>query len=533
MSYVFNPFLGNLDSDSGGSVGGTGTANYVARWISATALSTGQLFDNGSNVGVGTVLPGAIFEVNKIITSTVGESLLLSKMAIANTSAGSLGNYINGDSQTTDTNSIADINTSIIGNRGLVIHDNGLVMTGSLYGVYSQVINGFVLGGANASAASNLWGGAFQSVATNTSNTNGAVVGGLFYAARRGAGGTNTFQAAGDFYNEVSGGTVGTMFGIRVLNDGLTGGSISTNQYTAYLDSFTTTGTTMNGGKYQLYLEQGDGIIAQYSIYQLGTTGQKNIINANTRVGGSTDPTVALDVTGATLISTTLGVTGQTSLNAQVGAFAAAVSSANLKVGAGSTLKDAILLTSGSLKSSAVAGGIGFLTDDIYFTITTGTARKKFVLDDGTALTSGRVPFATTNGRLTDDADMTFATDTLTVTKIAATTFTGNITLSTKDIVTDTTTGTKIGTGTTQKLGLYNTTPIVQGAALTTQLTSITHTAPGTPDYAIQDLTNIAPYGFASQDEGNTVLSVIANLQTRVAQLEARLGTATGIGIFA
>jgi len=62
-----------------------------------------------------------------------------------------------------------------------------------------------------------------------------------------------------------------------------------------------------------------------------------------------------------------------------------------------------------------------------------------------------------------------------------------------------------------------------KGAALTTQLTSITSTAPGTPDYAIQDLINTSAYGFVTKDEGNSVLSVIANLQTRVAELESRL----------
>ena len=73
--------------------------------------------------------------------------------------------------------------------------------------------------------------------------------------------------------------------------------------------------------------------------------------------------------------------------------------------------------------------------------------------------------------------------------------------------------------------GFYGTTPVVQGAALTTQLTSITSTAPGTPDYAIQDLTQTTPFGFATKDEGNTVLSVIANLQARLAQVESRLET--------
>lgn len=62
-----------------------------------------------------------------------------------------------------------------------------------------------------------------------------------------------------------------------------------------------------------------------------------------------------------------------------------------------------------------------------------------------------------------------------------------------------------------------------KGAALTAQLTTITSTAPGTPDYAIQDLTTTTPYGFVTKDEGNSVLAVIANLQTRVAQLESRL----------
>lgn len=70
---------------------------------------------------------------------------------------------------------------------------------------------------------------------------------------------------------------------------------------------------------------------------------------------------------------------------------------------------------------------------------------------------------------------------------------------------------------------IVNPTYSAKGAALTTQLTSITSTAPVTPDYAIQDLTSTTPFGFVTKDEGNSVLAVIANLQTRVAQLESRL----------
>lgn len=46
------------------------------------------------------------------------------------------------------------------------------------------------------------------------------------------------------------------------------------------------------------------------------------------------------------------------------------------------------------------------------------------------ALTAGRVTFAGTAGLLSDDTDLTFATDTLTATKIAATTFTSTLTMT-------------------------------------------------------------------------------------------------------
>ena len=71
-------------------------------------------------------------------------------------------------------------------------------------------------------------------------------------------------------------------------------------------------------------------------------------------------------------------------------------------------------------------------------------------------------------------------------------------------------------------VGFFGTTPVSEGAALTTQLTAITSTAPSTADFAIQDLTLTTPFGFVTKNEGNTVLAVIANLQTRVAQLELR-----------
>lgn len=69
-----------------------------------------------------------------------------------------------------------------------------------------------------------------------------------------------------------------------------------------------------------------------------------------------------------------------------------------------------------------------------------------------------------------------------------------------------------------------------QADALTAQLATITHTAPVTPDYALQDLTDTGGFGFKTKDEGNSLLAVVANLQARCAAMEAAL---EGVGIVA
>ncbi len=100
--------------------------------------------------------------------------------------------------------------------------------------------------------------------------------------------------------------------------------------------------------------------------------------------------------------------------------------SARLHLAAGTATANTAPLkfTSGTSLTTATAGAVEFTTDDLYFTITTGAARKGFILNDGTNLTAGRVPFATTNGRLTDDADITFSGDTLTLNKLVLTSLT-------------------------------------------------------------------------------------------------------------
>lgn len=88
---------------------------------------------------------------------------------------------------------------------------------------------------------------------------------------------------------------------------------------------------------------------------------------------------------------------------------------ATLMLGAGTTAAQTapLKLVSGTSMTSAEAGAVELTTDDLFFTITTGAARKRFLFADATGgLTSGRVPFATTNGRLLDDASLTYSAST-------------------------------------------------------------------------------------------------------------------------
>ena len=48
----------------------SGTTNYVAKFTSGTAIGNSQIFDNGTNVGIGTTSPGAKLEVNGSFRAT-------------------------------------------------------------------------------------------------------------------------------------------------------------------------------------------------------------------------------------------------------------------------------------------------------------------------------------------------------------------------------------------------------------------------------------------------------------------------------
>jgi hypothetical protein len=106
----------------------------------------------------------------------------------------------------------------------------------------------------------------------------------------------------------------------------------------------------------------------------------------------------------------------------------------HLKAGTASANTSPLKFTSGTLLTSAEAGSVEFLTDKFYGTITTGPARKEFIQGDNA---------------ITDAVNLVFGTST----------------------------GTKLGTSASQKIGIWNATPIVQPTTAISSSTFVTNTS--------------------------------------------------------
>lgn len=94
-------------------------------------------------------------------------------------------------------------------------------------------------------------------------------------------------------------------------------------------------------------------------------------------------------------------------LNNGFGGITSPTAAVHMRAGSATANTAPMCFTSGALLATPVVGTVEFLIDKWYGTITSGPSRKEFALND-IALTTGRVATTTTNGRITDSANLTW-----------------------------------------------------------------------------------------------------------------------------
>lgn len=204
-------------------------------------------------------------------------------------------------------------------------------------------------------------------------------------------------------------GNNGAIIAGTILNNGNRGfglvapiGIVQVSQPTAGVGTVTITGTTTCTGTNTQFLNTfkvGDSII-------ITATSETKVISA---IASNTVMTIAA---GTNTVDSAYTLTGGSRFivlgNGRMGLNGITVPTSMLHLPAGSATAQTAPLqfTSGTLETTPRAGVVEFLTDQWYGVITTGTARKGFVMNDGTALTSGRLVVSTTNGRVVDAPDL-------------------------------------------------------------------------------------------------------------------------------
>jgi hypothetical protein len=77
-----NDIVQAVVSVTGGGIGGSGTTNYISKWSASGVLANSQIFDNGTNVGIGTASPA-----NKLSISNNGNAAVAFRINDTNANA--------------------------------------------------------------------------------------------------------------------------------------------------------------------------------------------------------------------------------------------------------------------------------------------------------------------------------------------------------------------------------------------------------------------------------------------------------------
>jgi hypothetical protein len=282
-------------------------------------------------------------------------------------------------------------------NAQIYINSQDTTARGMLLGVKSTYL-GIGAGGYITSGGSNSFFGRSAGAGVTTGNNN-VLVG--FNAGYSG----NSNNNSGLGYNVLSNNTGGqnAAVGYNALYQSGVGASSIAMGYSAGSSINAGIDNTILGG----YAASGGSARSLSNSIFLGHRAGRYETAVSTLLIDSFDRTTeAASRTGAIIYGLMSSTAANQDLifNAQVGINITPTAYFTLPAGTATAGTAPLKFSSGVSLTTAEAGAMEFTTDDFFATITTGVARKAFVLDDGTRLTSTKVPVAFTNGRLIDSS---------------------------------------------------------------------------------------------------------------------------------
>ena len=149
-------------------ISGTGTANYITKWTGSATVNSSIIYDNGSQIGIGTT-SNLNFGVAGVVGISVGGSTAYGGMQIRNTT-GNLEIFVGGDGAT-DTfirnNMNGNLRFGTNGGEKMRITSTGLIGIGSTSPNYNLHINDSGTGGIIQ----------FTSSVTGTTSSDGFLIG--------------------------------------------------------------------------------------------------------------------------------------------------------------------------------------------------------------------------------------------------------------------------------------------------------------------------------------------------------------------
>ena len=74
---------GNILTSAGVGLSGSGTTNYITKFTGSTSLGNSLIFDNGTNVGIGTITPNSQFHIIANSTDTFTSGLRLARNGVS------------------------------------------------------------------------------------------------------------------------------------------------------------------------------------------------------------------------------------------------------------------------------------------------------------------------------------------------------------------------------------------------------------------------------------------------------------------